>query len=392
MTDTLKDQRPATAGRTDPKIHLALTHDWELRGDGSGDIEQIQFAPLRRLLDIYKTFGARTTFLPDVMQQITFRRFQKRSDDLKRNADLWDEHARDAYAAGHDIQLHLHSQWSDARHEKGKWHLPGAWSLLKHDLDSAKQMIAESKRYLEELLQPIDSHYRCVAFRASALALAPSLHLLSSLADLGIQIDVSMAAGFYLNNETLQLDYRNCEETFLPYYPRLDDARYVSDKREPIACVPLNHFYGSRREVTKQNLALASARVTRRAKASTGPATRPQLDTQTSGVARVYEKLIAPALKRKHFVSDLSRLNYPLMREMLASIRRRARASGLAQIPVVLTNHPKDIRDWDAIERFEGELAEAVDVEFITLSELAEGTKSGEFEVRIASQQSLPSA
>src|ERR1700692_1652991 len=52
-----------------PTIHLALTHDWELRGDGSGDIEQIQFAPLRRLLEIYAQAGARTTILPDVMQQ-----------------------------------------------------------------------------------------------------------------------------------------------------------------------------------------------------------------------------------------------------------------------------------------------------------------------------------
>ena len=49
-----------------PTIHLALTHDWELRGDGSGDIEQIQFAPLRQLMKIYAKFGARTTILPDV--------------------------------------------------------------------------------------------------------------------------------------------------------------------------------------------------------------------------------------------------------------------------------------------------------------------------------------
>src|SRR5437762_696242 len=112
MSDTLKDQRPATAGRSDFMIYLALTHDWELRGDGSGDIEAIQFAPMRRLLAIYKKFDARTTFLPDVMQQITCRNFERQSDDLKRHADLWDEHAREAYAAGHDLQLHLHSQWS----------------------------------------------------------------------------------------------------------------------------------------------------------------------------------------------------------------------------------------------------------------------------------------
>jgi hypothetical protein len=365
-----------------PTIHLALTHDWELRGDGSGDIEEIQFAPMRRLLAIYKKFGVRTTFLPDVMQQIRFRSLQETHNELKDHADRWDEHACAAYRDGHDIQLHLHSQWSDARYENGRWQLHGAWSLLKHDRDNANRMMAESKHYLEELLRPMDPQYRCVAFRASALALAPSPHLLSSLASLGIEIDVSVAGGFYLNNATLQLDYRECEESLLPFYPRMDDARYVSDKREPIVCVPLNHFYGSRREVTKQNLALATARLSRRSRTTAIP--RAHLDTQTSGAARVYEKLIAPAIKRKHFVSDLSRLNYPLMCEMLASIRARARASGLSKVPVVLTNHPKDIRDWDAIERFVGELGEAKDVEFVTLTEVAEKLLSGEFQIRTA--------
>ena len=382
MTGTFRDQRPATAGRSDSMIYLALTHDWELRGDGSGDIEELQFAPLRRLLAIYKKSGVRTTFLPDVMQQLRFRSLREKHENLRRDADRWDEHARAAYAAGHDIQLHLHSQWSDAHYDDGKWELKGEWSLLKYDRDRAARMTAESKRYLEELLSPVDHTYRCVAFRASALALAPSPHLLSTLTALGIEIDVSMAAGFYIDNETLQLDYRKCEETFLPYYPRMDDARLVSTKHESIVCVPLNHFYGSRREVTKQNLALVTGRFGARGNASTAQKPRAQLDTQTSGVARVYEKLIAPAIRRKHFVSDLSRLNYPLMREMLASIRDRARASGLSKVPVVLTNHPKDIRDWDAIERFVGEVAEAKDIEFITLSQIAERVKSGDFAVK----------
>jgi hypothetical protein len=64
------------------------------------------------------------------------------------------------------------------------------------------------------------------------------------------------------------------------------------------------------------------------------------------------EKLIEPVIKRKYFVSDLSRLNYPLMREMLLQIRQRAVTSGLPKVPVVLTNHPKDIRDWAGLERF----------------------------------------
>jgi len=370
-------------GPMTPTVYLALTHDWELRGDGSGDIEEIQFAPLRRLLAIYEKAGARTTFLPDVMQQLRFRSLQDEYPELKRAADSWDEHAQEAYARGHDIQLHLHSQWSNAEYQNGRWELRGDWSLLNYEPDPATRIISDSKGYLENALHSVDSQYRCVAFRASALALTPSAHLLSSLAALGIEIDVSVAGGFYLNNETLQLDYRTCEETFLPYYPRMDDARRISNQQEPVVCVPLNHFYGSRRLVTKQNLALAKARFGRNEKtADRGMFSPARLDSQSTGLARVYEKLIAPAIKRKHFVSDTGRLNYPLMCEMLASIRQRARESGLAKVPVVLTNHPKDIRDWAGLERFVGEVADAEDLEFITLSELAAKIRSGEFKVK----------
>ena len=71
-----------------PTIYLALTHDWELRGDGSGDIEQIQFAPLRRLLEIYAKWNVRTTILPDVMQQLAFRRNENDHPDLRPFANL----------------------------------------------------------------------------------------------------------------------------------------------------------------------------------------------------------------------------------------------------------------------------------------------------------------
>jgi hypothetical protein len=362
-------------------IYLALTHDWELRGDGSGDIEEIQFAPLRRLLEIYGKFGVRTTILPDLMQQIRFRRLETAHPELKPLADSWDEHAREAFRRGHDIQLHLHPHWGSAKHQDGRWQLNGDWSILNYDRDAAHAMLADGKAYLENLLQSIDSNYRCLAFRAGALAAAPSDHLFNSLISLGIELDVSIAGGVFVNNQNLQLDYRNCEETFLPFYPRLEDARKVSNKREEIVCVPLNHFYGSRREVTRQNIALARQQINHpggeSAKSTDSPAS-----TGPSRVGLAFEKLILPAIKRKHFVSDTGRLNYPLMREMLASIRQRARDSALTDVPIVLTNHPKDIRDLPAIERFVGEVSEAEDIEFITLTGIAAKIQSGKFEIK----------
>jgi hypothetical protein len=362
-----------------PTIHLALTHDWELRGDGSGDIEEIQFAPLRRLLEIYAKRSVRTTILPDVMQQLAFRREESGHPDLKALADSWDQHLRDALVQGHDIQLHLHPQWLNAKYKEGRWLPNGDWSILNYERDAAYAMVARGKQYLETLLQPIDSSYRCLAFRAGALAAAPSEHLFESLAGLGIELDVSIAGGVFVNNDDLQLDYRHCQETFLPFYPRMADARKVSDKPEPIVCVPLNHFYGSRRAVTRQNLSLARRQLNR------APKSHGSVDLRSNRGSRIglaFDKLIKPAIKRKHFVSDTGRLNYPLMREMLASIRERARDSGLTQLPIVLTNHPKDIRDFPAIERFVGEASQAEDIRFTTLSEIAEKLRSGEFEIR----------
>jgi hypothetical protein len=372
-----------------PTIYLALTHDWELRGDGSGDIEQIQFAPLRRLLEIYAQFGARTTFLPDLMQQMRFRQLESKHPELKALADNWDEHVRTAFRQGHDIQLHLHPQWLRADYKNGEWQPNGDWSLLNYDRDVIQEMLAGGQQYLEDLLQPIDPSYRCIAFRAGALAAAPSDHLFKLLSELGIELDVSVAGGVFADSETLQIDYRNCEETFLPFYPLMEDARRVSTKREPIVCVPLNHFYGSRRAVTRQNISLARQHLRQRARShepESGrrkPAGSP-IDPPRSAIGKVYEKLILPTVKAKHFVSDTGRLNHPLMREMLESIRKRAEATGLSHLPVVLTNHPKDIRDLAALERFVGEVAQAEDIRFITLTEIVEKVRSGEFQVRMS--------
>ncbi len=195
----------------------------------------------------------------------------------------------------------------------------------------------------------------------------------------------------FIDGHNLQIDYRNCEETFLPFYPATEDARRVSTKRENIACVPLNAFYGSRRAVSRQNIFLAS-REARRSGRDEEKAVRSSQDGKTleeasSRTRLIFDKLILPAVKRKHLVSDTGRLNYPLMREMLESIRQRARASGLPQLPVVLTNPPKDIRSLEAIKRFVGEVSEMEDVKFITLAELAGKVQSGEFKVSYREQE-----
>jgi hypothetical protein len=364
------------------KIYLALTHDWELRGNGSGDIEQIQFEPLRKLLDIYGNANVRTTILPDLMQQLTFTKLEREHPALQLLADRWDEHVQKAFKLGHDVQLHLHPQWLNATYVEGRWQLRSDWSLLNYDPATAREMILAGKNYLEKLIQPLDSNYRCIAFRAGALAIGPSPHLLSLLVELGIELDVSIAGGLYIDTKNLTVDFRNCEEDVEPFYPRLDDARKVSAKSEKIICVPIHHFHGSRRQALAEQYSMV-----RRKLSSTKTDHAYSLNEwgqkgRTSLVTRLYDKGIAPYLSGKYLLADTARLNDIGLKEMLRSIRRGVANLATKEVPVVVTNHPKEITDFGPIERFITEVARADDIECITLTELSKGIQSGQFHVK----------
>ncbi len=380
-----------------PTIYLAFVDDWELSGNGSGDARELQFGPMRALVKIYNAHKVRGSFNAEVMQQLTFRKFQNDYPELKELADEWDAAVLETYAQGHDIQLHIHPQWQNAEYINSEWHLTADWSILNYESDEAYGMMLAGKEYLERLLRPINPAYSCVSFRSGSWCIAPSPHMLDLLVKLGIVFDMSIVGGVRYETKRINLDYTNCDEDFLPYYPVMTDARKVSGKQEPMICLPTNHFYGSRRQVFKHHLGKALGKV----KSRIAPASAVQQSSRSveayghewaqtrhaSKWARVYEKGIVPYLKGKHLISDIAQLDYALLSEMLSSIRRRAQASGLDEVPVILENHTKDIRDFSDIERFVKDVSQAADIKCLTLSELAKELRNGRFQVMRASQK-----
>jgi hypothetical protein len=378
-----------------PTIHLAFVDDWELSGDGSGDPRELQFAPMRELVRIYNQHGIRGSFNAEVLQQLAFTEFQEKRAGLRAWADEWEAVVKETFRLGHDIQLHIHPQWSQVRYKDGRWDLKGDWSILNYAPDQARELITRAKTYLEGLLRPLDSNYACVSFRSGSWCIAPSPFILSLLAELGIVFDMSIVGGVSYQTRRIELDYSNCEETFLPFYPVMTDARRVSDKPEAIVCIPTNHFYGSRSQTLQHHLRKAAGKVKSRvAPQSTGGKTGRTVESyghewaqvsHDSKFTRLYEKGLLPYIKGRHLISDLAQLDYALMREMLESIRRRARASGLADVPIILENHTKDIQDFSDIERFVAEVAKAPDIKCVTLTQLAHDLQLGKFAIRTAS-------
>jgi hypothetical protein len=255
-------------------------------------------------------------------------------------------------------------------------------------------MMREGRDYLENLLREIDADYRAVSFRSGAWCIAPSKHILGQLAELGIRIDISIVGGVRYDTKNVRLDYTHCEESFLPYYPDMEDARRVSSKPEPIICVPTNHFYLNRLQVFPYFGKLAAKKVKGRmrrplpaAAASAGQAqvsyADEWADVEASGLKRLVKEAMQASRAGKHFISDIAQLDYSLLSRMLESIRRRARESGLSEVPVVLENHTKDIQDFSDIERFVRDVSRADDIRFITLRDLARELEAGRFHVKI---------
>jgi hypothetical protein len=365
-------------------IYLALVDDWELSGNGSGDVRRLQFEPMRRLVNIYDRLGIRGSFNAEVMQQITFRQYQDQHKHLKALADEWDDIVKATFRQGHDIQLHVHPQWQNAEYKDGSWKLTSDWSILNYSREAALQMLRGAKEYLENLLKEVDPDYRCVSFRSGAWCIAPSPHMLDLLVALGIVFDMSIVAGVKYDTRNIKLDYTGCEEDFLPYYPVMTDARRVSDKIEPIVCVPTNCFYASRRQVLQHHLQKVANKIKSKIAGPTNVSNNGR-SVETYGeqwaqidgslTKRIYRKAVVPYLRGKHTISDLAQLDYPLMMEMLDSIRKRARASGLTDVPVVLENHTKDLHNFSDLERFLEQAVESSEIKFVTLTELASGLK-----------------
>jgi hypothetical protein len=380
-----------------PTIYLAFVDDWELRGNGAGDPRRIQFRPLRELVRVFNKYGIRGSFNAEVMQQLTFRQLEAQHPELGELADEWDAAVLEAYRQGHDVQLHIHPQWRDARYEDGRWRLTSDWNILNHEPEKAFEMMKAGRDYLENLLRTVNPDYSCVSFRSGAWCIAPSKHILKQLAELGITIDISIVGGVRYDTKNVRLDYTVCEESFLPYYPDMEDARKVSYKPEPIICVPTNHFYLSRARVLPYFGMLAARKVKARlrpaaveASAATGQGAasyaQEWADVEApSGLKRMVKEALQAGRTGKHFISDIAQLDYSLLSAMLKSIRSRARQSGLKEVPVVLENHTKDIQDFSDIERFVRDVAEADDVRCITLTELARELRAGRFHVRTTS-------
>jgi len=224
------------------KVIILIEDDWELRGNGLGNVAHLQYLPLLFLTTVADELGLKITFMVEVLQQLTMCQHAHRDRNLMIQTELWRECVLLMKEHGHDVQLHIHPQWHHAAYEDGCFRLGQDWNIATHDRSARRWMIAQCRDYLDDLVKLVDPDHTIHSFKAGSWGLQPSREILEDLGDHGIEIVIGPGWGIRYHSERFHCDYSELQERTFPYYPDYDDICRVSESSEGIVVLPLPYY------------------------------------------------------------------------------------------------------------------------------------------------------
>ncbi len=196
-------------------MKLILTLDYELFGDGTGDVFKHIIAPTETILSIFNKHNIKTTIFFEVVEYWYLKKEWESGNTMgydKNPIAAIDSQLIKAFSEGHDIQLHLHPQWLGARYNENRWQLNlDNWRLSDFDLVEGYNqnvLIEKGIKTLENLLKPIDANYSPSIIRAGGFNVVPSLKISDAMINNRILIDSSVYPGGYEDGDLSIYDYR----------------------------------------------------------------------------------------------------------------------------------------------------------------------------------------
>jgi peptidoglycan/xylan/chitin deacetylase (PgdA/CDA1 family) len=221
-------------------MDLILTLDYELYGNGSGDVFKTIIDPMNQILDILDANNIKATIFFEVVEYWKLKEEWAKNNYmgyLKNPVEAMEKQIISAASNGHDIQLHIHPQWLDSYYDN-KWILNmndqslGQYSLNKEN--AITNLLYEGKQTIENLLRPVVPEYECTALRAGGYYIMPSHRIYDAMVDVGLKIDSSIYSGGYENSKSEQYDYRDISDELDFWYAKSDDMRQRCSSSEVI--------------------------------------------------------------------------------------------------------------------------------------------------------------
>ena len=227
-------------------MNYLLTFDYELFGDGSGDLFLDVINPMQEILDECDDKEIKITIFFEILEYIEIKKEWDKGNKMGYTSDpvfAMEKQLLNAYKSGHDIQLHLHPQWVDCNYEESKWKLDmNNWRLgdyIPKKGISLVKLLQKGKEDLEKIIRKIDPNYCCIALRAGAYNIMPSEHVYNAMKKVGLLIDSSIFPGGYENSTLSKFDYSNVSDEKDFWYADKLDMRLKSIDSNSIIELPV---------------------------------------------------------------------------------------------------------------------------------------------------------
>jgi peptidoglycan/xylan/chitin deacetylase (PgdA/CDA1 family) len=304
-----------------------FTLDYEVYGNGVGALRDLVLEPTRQLAKVFQEFGAPFVVFVEAVEFAKMEEAQSDPDTAEVRAQL-----RELRAAGHEIALHLHPWWANARYEGGRWHLD--WSERSiGTLEAARveAIVSEAVRYLRDALG--DPSFTPISFRSGLWVMQPTSVIANVLARHGVRVDSSVFKGGRIHG--LGLDYR-------PAIANDGFWRFANDVNAPdpggvlweipihTQLVPFWQMLGRKRLRLQDKTSNAS---------------------QGSPLPRRLRDFLRFRYPRK---LDFCRMTFDEMRESLEEVLEQHQEQPGERNLVVAIGHSKDFMDSDAVRRLLG--------------------------------------
>ena len=204
-----------------PKIALITSIDYELFGDGSGNVKREQINPTNNLLQIARLYGVKLTIMFEYAQYIVYEKFGQEYPHLLKENQLIKSQLISFIKEGHDVQLHYHAQWENAIYNDSIKNF--TVNLDTIDISTLEykrivEILSDGKIFLENLLKPHNYRYECIGFRAGSWAVSNQNKLLKALKYVGFKSDSSVVPNVKFESEQVNFEYGNCPHKYHYWY------------------------------------------------------------------------------------------------------------------------------------------------------------------------------
>jgi hypothetical protein len=347
---------------------VLIEDDFEIKGNGLGNVADLQYLPALALCNIAKKYEAKITFMVDVAHLLILKKHAEKNRNIRLQRTILEETLLIIKEKGFDVQLHLHPQWLGSRFINGRFQVDGSWNIGSYPERDQGLLLSQSINYLQGLLQPHFPDYRIIAFKAGAWGLQPSGFFLNECIRSGIRIILAVRDG--MKDPGAGIDYTHLEEKYLPYHPQVNDITKVNDFPNQLVVLPLQPFAPD-----LLSLSILATDTVRRKICSVADGAYYEENLSSPGIGTFSPLSVKNRFKFsfRPYLTQLKIGNQPFayLKRSFDHVISRLRGKDLERIPIVIESHTKQYHAYHKhIDKFFGYIKEKYhdEVEFSDLT------------------------